>query len=160
MKWAKKIKEVKDPNSDDVKKSYGLYDEITFDKQTKNFIVYGTPVKGVRPKVDFEEWVSYPFPNTFTIAGEYEVFKDRYQMFCGGWLQFYDLEIGNGKIDHHLLFDWSDKSDPSAEYMVKIFISPPPKMKPYNVYVHIVPPAASAATDPPPPPPPPPPPFG
>jgi hypothetical protein len=75
-----------------------------------------------------------------------------YEVFCGGWLHFYDEEVQHGKTDHAIYFDW-DLRD--KEKTVSIYLLQTKNITRWNLYVHADPPGSQ---DPPPvkgPPPPP-----
>ena len=75
--------------------------------------------------------------------------KRDYEMFCSGWLQFYDLHLRKQETDHIIYFDWDTKPD-----WVRIIISNTQISGLVGIYLYNTPPAFS---DPPPPPKPPPP---
>ncbi len=75
-----------------------------------------------------------------------------YEVFCGGWLHFFDEEVQHGKTDHAIYFEW-DLRDEKKD--VSIYILQTKIITNWNLYVHADPPGSQ---DPPPvkgPPPPP-----
>lgn len=76
-------------------------------------------------------WYEYTFPDELGDDA-----KHRYEIFCGGWLHYYDMEVRNGDIEHVISFDWSV---PKA---VKVYISPKYRKEGINVYLHMYPPGA------------------
>jgi hypothetical protein len=75
-------------------------------------------------------WVNYEFKFNFRkpVQDNYERFQKRYEIFCGGYLLFYDKIVRNRSVDHILHFKWSpEKANESGKYSVKIFITPPPQ---------------------------------
>jgi hypothetical protein len=113
------------------------------------------------PNYVFKQWVLYGFRYEHNDQGKYEVFKKRYEMFCGGWLEYYDCEVRKKQTDHCIYFEWAIwPVGGNGNLWVRIWISPPPKPRTPDVYVYIAPPNGRTRTDPPPPPPPPPPPLG
>jgi hypothetical protein len=109
--------------------------------------------------------------------GNFKKFQQRYEIFTGGYLEFYDRIVRRRVVDHVVYFKWLKlgRGKDGNLYAVKIFLSPAPmRYKPYSTHYN----AQSAnelyqneqnfstatsetpdelATDPPPPPPPPPP---
>jgi len=122
-------------------------------------------------KIMLHKWVHYKFPNRgLLITNEA---KERYEVFCGGFLLFYDDIVRNAVVDHTIYLKWEEKSNavhknPKGIFYssVTIYIDPEPERK-KNKYKkiatlaeipHILP-SYGDTVDPPPPPPPPPPRF-
>jgi hypothetical protein len=134
--------ETSDPN---INASYVIYrDKKDLDKEINN-------------KKKFHLWVKYPHP------GYSKNLQRKYEIFCGGYLQFYDLVLSNEGQDRQVYMVWTKKS-------VQIYLSNPPKGKGYKDSViefkkakykfvdYDVPPPSDSDVDPPPLPSPPPPP--
>lgn len=101
-------------------------------------------------------------------------FQKRYELYCGGFLQFYDQVVRRRTIDHTVYMKWFDmgKGKERNLYAVRFYLSPAPaRYKPYgqratnglsskeksgtNFLTSDT--SDDMGTDPPPPPPPPPP---
>ena len=115
---------------------------------------------------DFHTWIRYPLDKKFNDKRQIA-----YEIFSGGWLQFYDEVLSSEGAERRLYLEWSD------DY-VEIFISNPPEGKGYKQSVldfiskgfkkvdynieyskkYGIPLPADSDVDPPPPPYPPPPP--
>lgn len=108
------------------------------------------------------------------VNDNYEKFQERYEMFCGGYLLFYDEVVRNKVVDHTIHFKWSLEKG-TGKYSVTIYLSPEPQTTiknyvkksgmGYNEFYKEKLLASQDFTvsgggvDPPPPPPPPPPPM-
>lgn len=122
-------------------------------------------------------WAQYVFKANFKepVEANYKAFQGRYEVFCGGFLLFYDDFLRSKSVDHVLHMKWSEFRKGSNKYSVTIFLSPEP-MKPLKKPVIVkevsyqdskseeivfeaqrVDSGMGDSVDPPPPPPPPPP---
>ena len=157
MKWA--ISNDFQPFVDDYPENYAVYDN----KQIAKSVAAKSNDQGLNMKMrnkaivkclSLYEWVKHHFPVDEKIRND-EYFMRSYEIFCGGWLTFYEKEIRS--IDHTIFFSW-DLDGERGE--VIIYISPRPekilltneeirKLKKLNTSI--------TETDPPTPPPPPPP---
>ncbi len=74
------------------------------------------------------QWANHEFIYHFAepICVNYHAFQKRYEMFCGGYLLFYDSIVRRRVVDHTLHFKWSPENE-NGKYSVKIYISPPPQ---------------------------------
>jgi len=73
-------------------------------------------------------WANYEFKFHFPKPANYENFQKRYEIFCGGYLLFYDDIVRSKAVDHILHFKWSpEKATDAGKYSVKMFITPPPQ---------------------------------
>lgn len=70
--------------------------------QTKPWKVWQLPAKGMTPRM-----------------------KAKVEMYCAGWMAYYDQIVRNFCVDHHLFFEWNDQED-----KVSVYISPPQKDNP------------------------------
>jgi hypothetical protein len=127
-------------------------------------------------KKEFGVWATYKFPAKFPSEAHYKRFQDRYEIFCGGYLFFYDEMVRNGAVDHTVRFRWAEQPK-NGIYWVEMYLSPKPLAKithDLKLKTAVVPkpsegnkkaslnqvaapPAVVEAVDPPKPPPPPPP---
>ena len=75
--------------------------------------------------------------------------KEEYEMFCGGWLQFYDHIVRNHDRDREIYFYWQQYEE------VTIYIDERNALnKDYNIKLTYTPPPSDPPTPPAPPPPP------
>jgi len=105
-------------------------------------------------------WVIYK------LGGEFSRNKQqKYEHLVFGWLQYYDLQVKEGEINHTIYFHWGKLNrEPNSNFCVAIFISPAPVQtddpvsedRKYDDEIN-PPPAAGFTSNPPKPPPPPPP---
>lgn len=112
---------------------------------------------GTDNSVEYRLWIrhEFTFPNMENQLGRWEVFKKEYEIFCGGWLLFYDHEVRCKKTDHSIYFNWSDIDEGPNAGWVEIYIAPPAQKICLSVVHYLMP--ATTETDPPTPPAPPPP---
>ena len=129
----------------------------------ESFIIYKENEKlEVALKNKFHRWIKYDLDDHFNAKRQLN-----YEIFCGGYLRFYENNFSIEKEERKLYLKWSHDS-------VEIFISNPVdgigykqsvldfKSKPYEFVNYekneSIPPPADSEVDPPPPPAPPPPP--
>lgn len=58
-------------------------------------------------------WVTYKFKEPLTYKA-----KASYELYCGGWLAFYDEIVRSEAVNHAIYFQWSKNT-------ITIYISPP-----------------------------------
>ena len=154
MKWAKFTGDpaMSGLTEDDVNNSFKVFSKTRGGANEDEMILtlapatrgVGKPGQVKKPgQVTFGRWAKYSLEKGMSSDAQRD-----YELFCGGWLQFYDMEIRREEIDHTMHLEWSNKGKE-----VTIWISPAAKngSVPYLRYL-------TASTDPPSPPPPPPPP--
>jgi len=111
----------------------------------ESFIIYDTQASLDKAiKSEYNIWVSYRLPNPYALDAQ-----NRYEMFCGGWLQFFDVEIRKRETDHSIYFEWKD-----TEVTIYISQSSPGSGNRTNIFLYV---SAPGSGDPPPPTKPPPP---
>ena len=111
----------------------------------QSFIIYKDKASLNRAiKNGYNAWVKYPLPYPYA-----EDAQNRYEMFCGGWLQFFDVEIRKRETDHSIYFEWKD-----TEVTIYISQSSPGSGNRTNIFLYV---SAPGSGDPPPPTKPPPP---
>lgn len=171
MKWAR-IKKAGKPSAD---KNVDINDSLCY----KDFQSEEHFNKTFNHKS--REWVTHEFEYNFGKSDNFKKFQKRYEIFCGGYLHYYDMITRNGLTDHCIAFRWNVTG--KNKYAVTILLSPPPlKQKKENLALTTSKLAAGKkfmsngtmvlaaesspggrqddyAIDPPPPPPPPPPPL-
>jgi hypothetical protein len=81
-------------------------------------------------------WVHHEFCFPFETKEEYLKFQKRYQLFCGGYLYFYDEQQRSGAVDHAIYFKWSPFKSKNKEYSVSIYLTPAPLRKKTNEAPH------------------------
>src|SRR5579862_339879 len=97
MKWAKRL--TKDtPRS--IKKE-DLEDNVCFRFVTDEQL-----------KEDFHTWAHYKFPPGFCLTARA---KKDYEIFCGGYLLFYDDIVRNAVVDHALYCEWERREEPNPD---------------------------------------------
>lgn len=74
-------------------------------------------------------WKRHTYPFKFNSEDHYLQFQQRYEMFVGGYLYFYDERTRSGAIDTILYFKWSPFQKSFGEYTVTIYIWPAPLKK-------------------------------
>jgi hypothetical protein len=75
------------------------------------------------------QWAHHKFRFSFKSEKEYIKFQKRYQLFCGGYLYYYDEKVRNGSTDHAIHFKWSEFCEDSNDYLVAIYLTPAPAKK-------------------------------
>ena len=109
MKWPK-VKGKEEPTADDLKSYKYFKDKASIEKE------FG--VEQTAGKYDNKHlWVRYDLPHKWNEKQQRE-----YQIFCSGWLQYYDMIVRSNLVDHLIYFKWSSTS-------VSVFLSPPPIKK-------------------------------
>jgi hypothetical protein len=73
-------------------------------------------------------WAHHEFSFPFGKEENYNAFQKRYEIFCGGYLFFYDNQVRSGVIDHVLYFRWSPYKR-TGKFTVTIYLSPAPLRK-------------------------------
>jgi hypothetical protein len=73
-------------------------------------------------------WAHHEFVFPFGKEESYNAFQKRYEIFCGGYLFFYDYHVRSGVIDHVLYFRWSPYKR-TGKFTVTIYLSPAPLRK-------------------------------
>jgi len=149
MKWARVIKNpVPDiPGQDDQDfkndlicfRDYGTEDELKADLECgeNQWVHYKFRYDyGLRVKMDYKDQYqknNAEFQKNLSAkVNEYiESFKKRYEVFCGGYLFFYDERVRYGTIDHIIHFKWDIVTDKkgNTEFSVIIYLSPKPEKK-------------------------------
>lgn len=120
--------------------------EFKEDNQRKDLLVLRKPVSNFvesfkiytnEPalKADLEIKTNLWYEHKFSSEVSEDV-KQRFEIFCGGWLHYYDIEVRDGDTDHIISFDWS------VPKLVKVYISPRYRPKGMNIYLHMYPPGA------------------
>jgi hypothetical protein len=66
-----------------------------------------------------------------------------YEIYVGGWVEFFDTEVRHGNTDHALYFEWDHTAKSVTTYILQTI----PNVS-WNFYINITPPTS---TDPPPP---------
>ncbi|MGB8193691.1 MAG: hypothetical protein WCF67_17295 [Chitinophagaceae bacterium] len=97
-----------------------------------------TPDDFKKNRKEFDVWADYTFDAFFEKEEQYEKFKERYEIFCGGFLYFYDEKNRSGLVDHAIYFEWSKfqrATVDTAEYRVAILMNPKPIMAKNKVSV-------------------------
>jgi hypothetical protein len=75
------------------------------------------------------QWVHHEFYFDFHKENHYIRFQKNYQIFCGGYLYFYDERVRNGAIDHVIYFKWSPFKKSNGPHTVTIYLKPGPLRK-------------------------------
>ena len=108
----------------DFGKSYEIKDKTTIEKLLEK---------------NFHVWVEYP------VHGYLPTLQKNYEIFCGGWLHFWDLNISAEETERQLYFRW----DPDS---VVIYISNPTRSTKHVITVVVECPGDPPKAPPPPPP--------
>jgi|SoiMethySBSTD1v2_1073268.scaffolds.fasta_scaffold07471_4 hypothetical protein len=148
MKWAKFTGDsaLSRLTTEDINKSFKVFERprglSNDDEMTLSLAAKSRGVKNPQQET-FGKWATYCLEKNMSEKAQRD-----YELFCGGWLQYYDMEIRREETDHIMHLEWKDKGKE-----VTIWISPAAKngSVPYLRYLTV-------STDPPSPPPPPPPP--
>lgn len=77
-------------------------------------------------------WKKHPFRFRFKSEEDYVAFQDRYEVFVGGYLYFYDERNRSGVVDNVLYFKWSAYNKSGNDYSVTIYLSPAPLTKKFK----------------------------
>ncbi|MDX2046558.1 MAG: hypothetical protein SFU87_07210 [Chitinophagaceae bacterium] len=136
MKWAKTIKELDDENPDPRERAecFEEYDEIEIQIDTKTGKKLAICYRGGKPYRQLSEWVTHlDLPRMGRIG------KRKYEVFCGGFLYFYDEELVNypDKIarEYSIKFP-GDEFDPVHIEKLKKFFAKINIGVPHEVYFH------------------------
>lgn len=121
MKWAK-LKSKTEPTKDELKCYKEFDNQLSLDNSF-----------GIKRKEDYEDNKEHKRPASHHLWVHYrlrryiEPERQRdYEIFTGGWLQFYDKIVRSGAVDHIIHFEWSPKEKP---YTVDIYLIPAPQKK-------------------------------
>ena len=87
----------------------------------------------------FHPWVEYPIQNYSPTL------QKNYEIFCGGWLHFWDKNISTEMKERQIYFEWGPNS-------VRIYISNESKRKGYRITLIVDGPGDPPVAPPPPPP--------
>src|SRR5262245_10753479 len=100
MKWAKRNNDhdLENLSQEDIGRSFKVFSKMA--KAVGQMQMAGTldaisRVEGQPNAETFGIWVAYTLDTKMSIRARKE-----YEIFCGGWLQFYDMEIRREQIDH------------------------------------------------------------
>jgi hypothetical protein len=117
MKWAK-LGKLTRSTPEDHRNSYEYYDQKTLESEFG--LIGSTPDQNGRvAKPSPNLWVRHKFKKVMEEAKQKE-----YEIFCGGFLHFYDIEVRNKATNHIIYFHWSKEI--KGFYYVSIFIFPEP----------------------------------
>jgi hypothetical protein len=99
----------------------------------------------------FRKWVTHKCLPEAYFQEKYRINPDiephPYEIYIGGWLNFYDSEVQNGNSDHAVYFDWNYGRKSVTVYILQLI--PPEKRWNINVNVNIVNPPGSQDPKPP-----------
>jgi hypothetical protein len=122
MKWAKVRDKSQFPNP---KNKYAEQDR----KHDEACYVFYPDQKALEKELELAKnvWAEYEFKfHFYKPDATFEDFQKRYEVFCGGYLLFYDDVVRSKAVDHILHFKWNAEKG-TDKYSVKIFITPPPQ---------------------------------
>lgn len=117
MKWAKVKKDRTPPSADQIA-SYEYYaNESTLNRQ----------FAGNKDNL----WVRYDLGKEYKPKDEvvYQRFQRDYEMYCGGFLQYYDIEVRNRATNHQLYFEWAPFKRDGTLYVALYLFPRPLKVK-------------------------------
>lgn len=130
MKWAKLKKDK--PPSDEQLASYEYY---TDQNKLDNQFSIQRPASGRVPfppdRTQKNLWVCYELGKGFKPKDEveYQKFQRDYEMYCGGFLQYYDREVRNKATNHQLYFEWAPFKRDAMLYVALYLFPRPLKVK-------------------------------
>src|SRR5580693_5677062 len=121
-------------------------DRLEFEK---NRLYRGDAAEEIR-KEQYHKWICQKVPKEYLDSKYFEpkYFKDKggkipanykdikphpYEIFIGGWLHFYDLEVQNGYSDHAVYFDWDIEGYSVTVYLFQL----KPQDKRLNINVNV-----------------------
>jgi len=125
------------------------------DKQSLMNVIPKAGMHQIIP-ANYHSWVYHDnlppeyFHPTYFYGSHYHI-PHPYEVFCGGWIHIYDVEVRHGETDHAIYFDWDP--NPKKRAVTVYILQTKPNIG-WNVYIKITPPGSQ---DPPPPKGPPPP---
>jgi len=145
-------------------------EKVTFDLHSSHQGILKSKIVK-HSKITLHKWVHYTFSEKGLLITKEG--KERYEIFCGGFLLFYDDVVRNAVVDHTIYLKWVEKNNAVHKNSkgifyssVTIYIDPKPmrkkdKYKKIDTLAEIphILPSYGDTVDPPPPPPPPPPRF-
>jgi hypothetical protein len=112
MKWARvkpTLEKVSQQDKADYEKSYKYYTlEELKNHETAKYT-----------------WVTHQFEYDFGNNDSYEKFQKRYELFCGGYLFYYDKHTRSNAVDHVLHFRWKPFNKKNI-YTVTLYLWPEP----------------------------------
>src|ERR1044072_4742088 len=127
MKWTRIKKGPNDKPPKDQNASFAYFpDQKSLDKEFE--IRRPEKAGGKWPNNDPKQtylWVAYKLNDKF----DAQTYLDRewqkqYELFCGGFLHFYDSKVRNEAVDHKLHFEWG--TNKTGDFFVSLYIFPQP----------------------------------
>jgi hypothetical protein len=105
----------------------------------RSYEIYDKAELAVLLKKSFHVWIEY------SAVGYSISLQKNYEIFCGGWLHFWDRNISTEEKERKIYFDWSNDT-------VKIHISNETKRTGYRITLTVDGPGDPPVVPPPPPP--------
>ena len=128
-----------------------LTDPLKKEKVELNFLIHDDPKefkKSLNHKVFYKWGNTEKYPATgYSKPGDPA--RERYELFIGGWLYYFDTEVRNREVDHAVYFEWDNPKG-----TITIWISPTSGKDGSVVYDSLPPPALGDPPKPKGPPPP------
>ena len=170
MKWVKSKKEINARGINDPQERKACFEEITGVPTPSPGTVPPPPIIYIDGK-PYYHWVTYPLPISqpgpkHDHFNYHQRSQENYELFCGGWVQFYDSIVKKGDTDHKIYFFWKQYEsvtlyidDPNAQDYIdddakhKEYIKNKPDAKYTVVLPYTPPPAGDPPSVPAPPPP-------
>jgi hypothetical protein len=102
-----------------MKKGYEIYKS---QQEIDAAIANKNKPKPVNFKTQMGLWTAFKFK-----YGLDKIDRFKYESFCAGWLQFYDIINRSATVEHTVYFRWNVNNKNDLAFGVEVYLSPPSK---------------------------------